>query len=259
MTNLEGKIAVITGGGMGIGAGIAKVLAASGAIVAITDINTKGAQPTLDAITAAGGKAQIFEHDVTSWDSCFAMVDAVEKSLGPIDILVNNAGISGRMPITEVTEAQWDMVMNINLKGQFLTTRAVVPGMVKRNHGNIVNIASVVSKQGVANFAPYCTSKFGVLGFSQSIAQELIPNNINVNSVCPGILMTPLHDHIVDQMADADNVDFETAKNNFVGLVPQGRPQTPEDIGNMVAYLASDLAKNITGQSFHVDGGMHMD
>lgn len=259
MTDLKGRIAVVTGGGMGIGAGIAKVLAAKGATVAITDINTKGAEPTLDAITVAGGNGRIIEHDVTSWDSCFAMVEAVENALGPIDILVNNAGVSGRMPIDEATEAQWDWLMNINLKGQFLTTRAVVPGMIARKGGRIVNMASVVSKQGVANFAPYCSSKFGVLGFTQSIAQELIPHNINVNSVCPGILMTPLHDGIVEQMAEADKVDFETAKAKFVGLVPQGRPQTPEDVGNMVAYLASDMAINITGQSFHVDGGMVMD
>ncbi|MBW8638434.1 SDR family oxidoreductase [Hoeflea sp. WL0058] len=259
MINLEGKVAVVTGGGMGIGAGIAKVLSGYGATIAIADINTETSKPSLEAIEAAGGKAAIFQHDVTDWDSAFALVEAVEAKLGPIDILVNNAGVSKRMPLVEMTEQGWDRVLDINLKGQFITTRAVIPGMLARNRGRVINMASVVSKQGVGNFSAYCTSKFGVIGFTQSIAQEYAKTNITVNAVCPGILMTPLHDGIVEQMATADNVDFETAKKNFVGLVPQGHPQTPEDVGHFIAFLASDLAQNVTGQSYHIDGGMQMD
>lgn len=259
MINLEGRIAVVTGGGMGIGAGISKVLSGYGAAIAIADINPDRAEPTRRAIEAAGGRAIVLRHDVTDWDSAFALAQAVEEKLGPPDILVNNAGVSGRKPLLEMTEKDWDFVLDINLKGQFITTRAFMPGMAARDRGRIINLASVVSKQGVGNFSHYCTSKFGVIGFTQSIAQEFARTGITVNAVCPGILMTPLHDGIVGQMADADHVDFETAKKNFVGLVPQGRPQTPEDVGHLVAYLASDLAGNVTGQSYHIDGGMQMD
>ncbi|MBI1291414.1 SDR family oxidoreductase [bacterium] len=259
MIDLKGKIAVVTGGGMGIGAGISKVLAGYGATIAIADIDPGAAQPTADAINASGGKARVYRHDVTNWDSAFALVEAVESELGPIDILVNNAGVSRRVPLLEMSEREWDRVLDINLKGQFITTRAVMPGMAARNRGRVVNMASVVSKQGVGNFSHYCTSKFGVIGFTQSIANEYAQTNITVNAVCPGILMTPLHDGIVDQMAAAANVDHDTAKKNFVGLVPQGHPQTPEDVGHMIAFLASDLAQNVTGQSYHIDGGMQMD
>jgi NAD(P)-dependent dehydrogenase (short-subunit alcohol dehydrogenase family) len=259
MIDLKGKVAIVTGGGLGIGAGIAKVLAGYGATIAISDINTETAQPTAAAILAAGGRAKVFKHDVTNWDSAFDLSNAIESELGPVDILVNNAGVSRRVPLLEMSEQEWDRVLDINLKGVFVTTRAVLPSMVKRNRGRVINIASVVAKKGVGNFSHYCTSKFGVLGFTQSIAMEFAETNVTVNAVCPGILMTPLHDGIVDQMATAANTDFETAKKNFVGLVPQGRPQTPEDVGHVVAFLASDLAQNVTGQSYHVDGGMQMD
>jgi NAD(P)-dependent dehydrogenase (short-subunit alcohol dehydrogenase family) len=259
MFDLKGRVAIVTGGGLGLGAAISAKLAACGAKVAIADISTDNAKVSLDAITAAGGTARAFQHDVTDWDAGKTLVSTVENALGPVDILVNNAGVSKLVPITEMTGEEWDRLFHINLKGQFAMASAVAPGMMERRRGRIINMASVVSKQGFPKFSHYCSSKFGVVGFTQSIAKELAPYEILVNAVCPGIVMTPLHEKIVEQMAHEANVAVETAKANFIGSVPLNRPQEPEDIANMVAYLASDLARNMTGGTYHVDGGQMMD
>jgi len=259
MWNLCEKVAIVTGGGLGIGAAISEVLAAGGAKVAIADINPRTAAATMKRITDAKKEAQIFEHDVTSWKSSFSLVDAVEKQFGPIDILVNNAGVTKWQPFIEITEMDWDRVIDINLKGHFLAARAVVPGMIQRRSGRIINLGSVTSKRGYANAIPYCISKFGVMGFTQGLAAELAPYDITVNTVCPGIVMTPLHDGLVEDMAKQRGVAFEQAKRDFVSWVPLNRPQEPADVANMVAYLASDYGHNLTGGTYHVDGGMVMD
>lgn len=259
MFDLNGKIAIVTGSAMGIGAEIAKELARHGATIAITDINPQAAEATLAAIEADGGIAKAFIHDVTNWDSCFAMAARVEQELGPISILVNNAGVSKRVPLTEMSEGEWDRLMDINLKGQFLTTRAVAPLMLERDYGRIVNLGSVVSKKGYPDFSHYCASKFGVMGFTQSVAAEFARTGVTVNMVCPGIVMTPLHDKIIEEMAQAASTTTEEALREFTSNVPQARAQTPADIAHMVAYLASDYARNMTGGSYHVDGGMVMD
>ena len=245
MWNLHEKVAVVTGGGLGIGAAISEVLAAAGAKVAIADINPKTAAAIIQRITDAGNQAKIFEHDVTSWKSSFALVETVEKQLGTIDILVNNAGVTKWQPFVEIQEADWDRVLDINLKGQFLAARAVVPGMIKRRSGRIINLGSVTSKQGYANAIPYCISKFGTMGFTQGLAKELAPFDILVNTVCPGIVMTPLHDGLVEDMAKQRGVTFDQAKKDFVSWVPLNRPQEPVDVANMVAYLASDYGRNL--------------
>ena len=157
---------------------------------------------------------------MTSWKSSFALVEKVEKEFGPIDILVNNAGVTKWQPFVEIAEADWDRVLDINLKGQFLAARAVVPGMIKRGRGRIINLGSVTSKKGYANAIPYCTSKFGVMGFTQGLAMELAPYDITVNTVCPGIVMTPLHDGLVEEMAAQRGVSFTQAKDDFVGWIP---------------------------------------
>jgi len=259
MWDLRGKVAVVTGGGLGIGAAISEVLAAAGAKVAVADINPSTAAATIKRIADTGNQAKIFEHDVTSWKSSFTLVEEVEKQFGPIEILVNNAGVTKWQPFVEITEADWDRVLDINLKGQFLAARAVVPGMIERRQGRIINLGSVTSKKGYANAIPYCTSKFGVMGFTQGLAMELAPFDITVNTVCPGIVMTPLHDGLVEDMAKQGGISFAQAKENFVSWVPMKRPQEPQDIANMVAYLSSDFARNMTGGTYHVDGGMVMD
>ena len=258
LPGLSGTVAIVTGGGNGIGKAIVRKLADEGALVAIADINLDAGKAAVEEVIAAGGQAAAFQHDVTDWTSSFDLVAAVEQRLGPIGVLVNNAGVSRRVPFLEMDEAEWDRVLDINLKGQFLAARAVLPGMVDRRHGRIVNMSSVTGKKGFPNFSHYCASKFAVLGLTQSLAAEMAPYDVTVNAVCPGIVKTPLHEGILEQMASASNATVEAAWKDFVGMIPSKRPQEPEDIANMVAYLASDLAKNMTGCSYHVDGGFVM-
>ena len=260
MFDLKGRVAAISGGALGIGAGVAKELAASGAAIAIGDVNDAAARATVAEIEKAGGKAAAFHLDVTSWDSAFAFVAQAEKTLGPIDILVNNAGVSKRAPFAEMTEEQWDRVLDVNLKGQFLLARAAIPGMIARNYGRIINMSSVCGKQGFPMFAHYCASKFGNIGFTQSLAKEYARTGITVNAVCPGSVETPLHEGIMGDMAAASGLTPEVAHEQFLSwAIPQGRLQTAQDIGRMVAYLASDFGVNMTGGTYHVDGGSVMD
>ena len=260
MQELKGRIAIVTGGAVGIGAGIAEELAAQGASVVIADIDPAAAEQTIARISRAGGNATAIEHDVTSWDSAMRLGTQVAERMGRIDILVNNAGVSRRAPFDEMSETEWDRVMDINVKGQFLTARGVIGNMLANDYGRIINIGSICSKKGFGAFAHYCASKFAVLGLTQSMAAEYAKTGITVNCVCPGILMTPLHDGIVEQMAAAAGVSVADAKSNFVGAnVPQGRAQTPADVARMVAFLAAENAMNLTGGSYHVDGGCVMD
>jgi meso-butanediol dehydrogenase / (S,S)-butanediol dehydrogenase / diacetyl reductase len=256
--DLTSRVAVVTGGGMGIGAEIAKQLSRAGARVAVTDVDTKAGAEVVASIARDHGEAAYFEHDVTKWDSSFAMADAVEARLGPIDILVNNAGVSKRVPFLEMTENEWDRVLDINLKGQFLTARAVIPRMLVRDYGRIINMSSVAGKQAAPCFSHYSTSKFGVMGLTQSLASEFAKTGITVNAVCPGIVDTPLHDRILADIAKAGGLSIEDALRAFHGFIPQGRPQTAEDVARMVVFLASDMARNMTGGSYHVDGGIRM-
>jgi len=257
MAGLDKHVALVTGAGRGMGAAIAAQLAESGAIVAVTDTDLATAQQVAAALSQRGFPAAAYALDVTSASSAKEVAQAIEKTLGPIGILVNNAGVSRLVPFLEIDEREWDRVMNINLKGVFLTCRAVLPGMIERRSGRIINMGSVLSKIGEANFAHYSASKFGVLGLTQSIAAEVAKYNVTVNTVCPGIVYTPLWDDLFRQAVETKAVKDESELRDFLsGKIPLGRPQTPEDVAEMVAFLASDRARNITGASFHVDGGL---
>jgi meso-butanediol dehydrogenase / (S,S)-butanediol dehydrogenase / diacetyl reductase len=253
MGELDGKVVVITGGGSGIGRGIASVLAREGADLVIADLDLGNAERVAGEL---GGLA--LAHDVTSWPSCVEMVDRVLAERGQIDVLVNNAGVSKSVPFHELDEAEWDRVNDVNAKGVFLTTRAVVPHMMERRSGSIISISSMVGKEAIPFFVHYSASKFAVIGLTQGLAKEMAAYDVNVNAVCPGVVRTPLWEPLLDQLSENKGISRDDAWQEFVEGIPLGRPQEPEDIGEVVAFLASDRARNMTGQGVNVTGGMQV-
>lgn len=269
--DLRDKVAVVTGGARGIGRGIAMALARTGVHVAVADLYTPGqttagyalsteqeVAKTVEEIQAVGVRAIGVPADVTKFDQLQAMVETVTRELGPIDILCNNAGVIDTALVVDTTEAQWDMMMNVNAKGVFLCCKAVVPGMLARRQGRIINTASIAGKRGNARVSAYCASKFAVIGFTQSLAYEVAPYNITVNAVCPGYLETAMwRDVLIKPIMERLGKDAEAAfQAHSAANVPLGRPQTPEDIGQAVVYLAQ--ADNITGIALNVAGGLVM-
>ncbi len=254
MSSLTSKTVIVTGSGSGIGAGIAATIAHHGGAVAVTDISFEAATRTVASIAAAGGTAKAYQHDVSSGESSRTMVASVLADFGRIDGLVNNAGISNRVRFEDMSEAEWDRVISINLGGVFHTTRAVVPQMIAQKAGVIVSNASFVGVQGIPLFSHYCASKFGVMGLSQSLAVELAPYGIRVNTVLPGVVRTPLWEPMLDKTAESEGITREEAWAAAVAPIPLGHPQEPEDIGEGVAFLLSDAARNISGASLNITG-----
>ncbi len=196
--------------------------------------------------------------DVSNTDDVRKMVDSTVDKFGKIDILVNNAGINKPAVIWEVTEEIWDVTMKVNLKSVFLCCKAVIPFMMEAEYGKIINISSVSGKKGGTWLSPYCASKFGIIGFTQSIARELAPFSINVNSVCPGIVFTPLWDDLARVFSKKLNLPPEEVKKYYVERIPFKKPARAEDIGNGVAFLCSSEASYMTGQAINVTGGEEM-
>ncbi len=268
-TNMDvtDKIALVTGGGRGIGRGIVLALARNGADVVVADINEEDVGSVAHAVVELGRHSMASLVDVTRQDLVDHMVDQVLGRFGRIDILVNNAGIyaaPGFEERREANEDDWDMLYEVNVKGIVRVTDAVKGGMKERCYGKIVNIASIAGRQGGDGNPPYNVSKAGVISFTQASALELAPYGINVNAICPGLLWTPMWERIAYRRSISPNQNpdelsprslFERAVEE---TIPLRREQTPEDIGNLAAFLASDHSRNITGQSINVDGGIRM-
>jgi meso-butanediol dehydrogenase / (S,S)-butanediol dehydrogenase / diacetyl reductase len=248
---MHGKVALVTGGGSGIGAGIARVLAASGGRVAVADLNEDAAAAVAADLSGLGVRL-----DVTDRTSTDAAVSRVEAELGPVDVLVNNAGISNVAPFCDITDADWDRIMGVNLRGVLVVTQRVLPSMLDRRTGRIINISSMAGKEGLPNLAHYCATKFGVIGLTQSLEKEVADRDVTVNSVCPGVVRTPLWDD--PDTGILRQLDGENGWQAFLAGIPLGRPQSAEDIGHACAYLASDAAANITGEALNVSGGQQM-
>ena len=245
---LVGKVALVTGGSRGIGRAIALKLAENGADVAINYAgNTAAAEEVKAAIEQMGRKALLIQCSVADTDGVQAMVNQVVKELGRLDILVNNAGITRDGLLMRMKEADWDDVMNTNLKGVYNCSKAVMRTMMKQKSGRIVNMASVVGEMGNAGQANYAAAKAGVIGFTKSLAKEVASRGITVNAIAPGFIAT-----------DMTRVLSDDQKAEMARTIPLGRAGQPEDVANAVLFLVSDEAAYITGQVLNVDGGMVM-
>lgn len=254
---LSGQVAVVTGAGQGIGKASALAMAKAGADVVAVDINADTAKETAAAITGLGRRGLALQTDLGSVSDIDAMVATTVEALGRIDILVNNAGVTRRAYIMDLTEEDWDRIHRVNAKGVFFCLQRVAREMIPRQSGRIINIASIAGKgfAGTSN-AIYAASKGAVISLTKTAAQQLGPHNINVNAVCPGIVRTNLYSELIRVVAETEGISAEEATRRAVKHIPLQRPNEPEDIADMTVFLASPRARNVTGQSFNVDGGL---
>lgn len=245
--DLHGKNAVVTGGGRGIGQAIALTLAQAGADIAVIELKEEFAQETAEKVRAMGRTCRTYATDVASFDAVHDTIKTIHADAGTIDILINNAGITKDTLIMRMDEAQWDAVLNINLKGAFNCLHAVAKIMMKQRAGSIVNIASIIGLIGNAGQANYAASKAGLIGLTKTAAKELASRGIHVNAVAPGFIQTQMTDVLSDEI-----------KEQMLALIPQKELGTADDVAHATLFLCSDLARYITGQVIVVDGGMVM-
>jgi 3-oxoacyl-[acyl-carrier protein] reductase len=243
----QDRVSLVTGASQGIGEAIARELAREGATVVLVDVQKAKLEMVAQAIAAEGGRADIYEADVTKSAQAAAVVEAVIKARGRIDHLVNNAGITRDTLFMRMKEEDWDAVLAVNLKGAFNFCKAVVRPMMSARYGRIVNLASVVGLMGNAGQTNYAASKAGLIGFSKSLAREIASRSITVNCVAPGYIATPMTVNLSDDV-----------KKRFIEIIPLGRFGESADVARAVRFLCSDDAAYITGQVLSVNGGMYM-
>ena len=250
--DLTDKTAIITGAASGIGRATARVLAESGAAVTINyKSNEKDAELLRKEINSKGGRAIAVQADVTITADVKALVKRAVGEFGPVDILVNNAGsLIERLRILDLTEQRWDEVMDLNLKSAFLCSKAVVPSMIERKTGAIINLSSIAGRTGGAlGSIHYSTAKGGLITFTKGLAKELAPFGIRVNAVSPGVIDTPYH----EQFSSPEMM------KSYVNGIPLGRVGTAEEVAKVIAFLASDAASYLAGETIEINGGMFMD
>lgn len=244
MFNLDGKIALITGAAGGLGDKIARTLHAQGTTLALTDMR---AEPMEKLKAELGSRVECFTANLTNSDDVHNLVKEVEEKMGRIDILVNNAGLTRDNLFMRMSDEDWQLVLDVNLSAGFKLAKAAIRGMMKRRYGRIIGIASVVGVMGNAGQANYSASKAGMIAMNKCLAQEVGSRGITVNSIAPGFIRTPMTDVLPDDV-----------KAQLLNKIPEGKLGEAQDIANAVAFLASDEAQYITGQTLHVNGGMAM-
>jgi len=247
MEQFDGKTALVTGAARGIGQAIALKLAAEGADLALCDLNAEWLEETAGKVRELGRRVECYSVDVSNGDAVNETVKAVEKDFGQIDVLVNNAGITKDGLLMRMSEEDWDAVLNVNLKGVFLFTKAAMRGMMKKRTGSIVNIASIIGLIGNAGQANYAASKGGVIAFTKTVARELASRNVRCNAVAPGFIRTAMTDALP-----------EDVQEKMLTNIPLNKFGTPEDVADVVAFLAGDASGYVTGQVISTCGGMVM-
>ena len=245
MYNLNGQVAIVTGAGSGIGRAIAMRLSLEGAAVVAADLNEQAVEKLIREVKSLGRRGLALVTDVSSEKDVARMVEESRGNFGQIDILVNNAGTGSVGLIIDHSEEDWEKPMRVNLKGTFLCSRAVAKEMIPRKRGRIVNISSISGKSGEEFIGAYCASKFGVIGLTQVLAKELARHLITVNAVCPGFIDTEMTRGVPPNVWDI-----------MVGKIWSGKVGSPEDVGNVVAYLVSDEASYLNGEVINISGGM---
>jgi NAD(P)-dependent dehydrogenase (short-subunit alcohol dehydrogenase family) len=258
--DLKNSVAIVTGGARGIGRGIACELAKEGARIVVADLPSVAAErdETVARVEALGSDAFGVDVDVRDHAQTQAMAKAAIDRWGQIDVLVNNAGVISVGLVATLSEEDWDRVLDVNLKGTFLCAKAVAPHMMSRRSGRVINVSSMAGKRGSAGVSHYCSSKFAVIGFTQSFAHEMAPFDVTVNAICPGEVNSYMWQEVLSPaIAAGRGISRDEAFESFIKeRVPLGRAQTPEDMGQAVVFLCK--AGNITGEALNVTGGSEM-
>lgn len=253
--NMEGKAAIVTGSASGLGKAIALQFAQAGADVAIADLNMEKAEQTAELIRTMGQKAFAFQMDTRVYESFTTLIDTAAEKFGKLDFMVNNAGIGIMKPIGAFTKDEIDRVIDIDLKGTIYGCKAALAYMMPRKTGKIVNLSSIAAKMATPGSSIYAAAKSGVMALTAALAREAAEANININAICPGVVRTEMWEKQLEAMAGDNEAEKEKIFASFTDFIPLKRPQEPEDIANLAVFLCSDLADNITAQSFAVDGG----
>jgi ketoreductase len=255
---LANRIAVVTGGGTGIGKAIALGLAKNGAKVAIASRNRPHLETAAAEFRSSGWPVLPIQMDVTKKEDVERGIEMVVSEWGEIQILVNNAGISGFSPIDDPDDSKWYNIVNTNLNGMYLITKEVLKHMPDDSGGRIINISSVLGKFGVPDYTAYCTTKHGMIGFTRALALEVVDRNITVNTICPGWVETEMAQRGINETAAFQRMTPEQFRAQAVAAVPIKRFLEAGEVAELVCYLASDLAKGITGQAINICGGQTM-
>jgi NAD(P)-dependent dehydrogenase (short-subunit alcohol dehydrogenase family) len=257
---LEGKVAIVTGGARGMGRACVEGFVKEGANAVIADVNVKTAEELARKLSRDAVKVLAVKTDVSQKAEVSNVVSKAMEEFGKIDILVNNAGIGAKLvKLVDLEEEQWDLINDINVKGVYLMTRSVLPHMMAARYGKIINFSSYYGKEGFPLAADYCASKFAVIAITQAVAKEYAEYNINVNAVCPGIIRTDIWEEILDTLSQRTGKPREQLWEETVAGIPLKRPQTAQDVANVVLFLSSDISRNITGESISINGGLKVD